>query len=108
MKSKARVIRKFRIRKKVSGTEIRPRLTVFKSLKTLYVQAIDDVAGNTICSALVKNKKNIEAAKELGKLMSDKIKEKSINEVVFDRNGYRFHGVIKILADTIRENGIKL
>ncbi len=106
-----------RIRKTLSGTAERPRISVFRSLKHLYVQLIDDVAGNTLASISTKSKEfgiteketnnNIEAAKKLGALLSEKAKEKKISKVVFDRSGYRFHGRIKALADAARAGGLE-
>ena len=94
-----------RVRTKISGTAERPRLCVYRSNSNLYVQVIDDVAGNTLVSAStldkqVKNKHaNKEAAKEVGTLIAKKAAEKNIKEVVFDRGGYIYHGVVKELAD---------
>lgn len=102
-----------RVRTKVSGTAERPRLCVYRSNTNIYVQIIDDVAGNTIVSAStldkeVKNKHaNIEAAKEVGTLIAKRASEKNINEVVFDRGGYIYHGVVKNLAEAAREGGLK-
>ena len=102
-----------RVRTKVSGTAERPRLCVYRSNTNIYVQIIDDVAGNTIVSAStldkeVKNKHaNIEAAKEVGTLIAKRASEKNINEVVFDRGGYIYHGVVKELAEAAREGGLE-
>ena len=102
-----------RVRTKVSGTAEIPRLCVYRSNTNIYVQIIDDVAGNTIVSAStldkeVKNKHaNIEAAKEVGTLIAKRASEKNINEVVFDRGGYIYHGVVKNLAEAAREGGLK-
>ena len=102
-----------RVRTKGSGTAERPRLCVYRSNTNIYVQIIDDVAGNTIVSAStldkeVKNKHaNIEAAKEVGTLIAKRASEKNINEVVFDRGGYIYHGVVKNLAEAAREGGLK-
>lgn len=113
----ARRIRiKHRIRKKVFGTAERPRLTVFRSNKQIYVQLIDDIDGKTLLSvsSLEKevaesNKTNkIEQAKVVGKLAAEKSKAVGITEVVFDRNGYLYHGRVKALADAAREGGLKL
>lgn len=105
MKIDPRVRKKVRIRKKVSGTASRPRMTVYKSLKSIYVQLIDDEKSTTLCSASVKNS-NITSGIELGKLISEKAKSKQLSEVVFDRNGYNYHGVVKAIADSARENGL--
>ena len=102
-----------RVRTKVSGTAERPRLCVFRSNSNLYVQVIDDVAGNTLVSASTLDKEvktkhaNKEAAKEVGTLIAKKAIEKNITEVVFDRGGYIYHGVVKELAEAAREGGLK-
>ena len=106
---------KYRIRKKVSGTSARPRMTVFRSNQQIYVRIIDDVNGTTILSAS-SNEKDIadqkgnksDKAKLVGKKIAEKATEKGIKEVVFDRNGYLYHGRVKSLADAARENGLKL
>ena len=108
-----RTRRHLRVRRKISGTAERPRLCVYRSNTNLYVQVIDDVAGNTLVSAStldkdVKTKKaNKEAAKELGTLIAKKALEKKIDTVVFDRSGYIYHGVVKELAEAAREGGLK-
>jgi large subunit ribosomal protein L18 len=108
-----RTRRHIRVRRKISGTQDRPRLCVYRSNSNLYVQIIDDVAGNTLVSAstLDKNVKtkhaNKEAAKELGLLIAKKAAEKKIETVVFDRGGYIYHGVVKELAEAAREGGLK-
>ena len=105
--------RHMRVRRKISGTAERPRLCVYRSNTNLYVQVIDDVAGNTLVSAStldkdVKTKKaNKEAAKELGALIAKKALDKKIDTVVFDRSGYIYHGVVKELAEAAREGGLK-
>ena len=105
--------RHLRVRRKVSGTAERPRLCVFRSNSNLYVQVIDDVAGNTLVSASTLDKEvktkhaNKEAAKEVGTLIAKKAIEKNITEVVFDRGGYIYHGVVKELAEAAREGGLK-
>jgi len=102
-----------RVRTKISGTAERPRLCVFRSNSNLYVQVIDDVAGNTLVSASTLDKEvktkhaNKEAAKEVGTLIAKKAIEKNITEVVFDRGGYIYHGVVKELAEAAREGGLK-
>ena len=94
-----------RVRNKVSGTADRPRLCVFRSNSNLYAQIIDDVAGNTLVQASTLDKEvktklsNKEAAKEVGSLVAKRALEKNIKEVVFDRGGYIYHGVIKELAE---------
>jgi large subunit ribosomal protein L18 len=102
-----------RIRSKVTGTGQRPRLAVFKSLKHVYAQLIDDASGNTIASASSREKDagtkgaNTAAAKAVGALIAKKAKDKGITRVVFDRGGYLYHGNIKALADAARENGLE-
>jgi len=105
---------KRRIRKKISGSNERPRLTVFRSNKQIYAQLIDDIGGKTLVSASSKDKSlegkkvnKIEQAKLTGKLAAEKSKEAGISEVVFDRNGYLYHGRIKAFADAAREGGLK-
>ena len=101
-----------RVRNKVSGTANRPRLCVFRSNSNLYAQIIDDVAGNTLVQASTLDKEvktklsNKEAAKEVGSLVAKRALEKNIKEVVFDRGGYIYHGVIKELAEAAREGGL--
>ena len=106
-----RLQRKRRVRAKISGSATRPRLAVFKSLKSIYVQAIDDVAGKTLASAklseIKKATNTIEGAKEVGKLIAEKCLALKIEEVTFDRAGYQYHGKIKSLADGAREGGLK-
>ena len=102
-----------RIRRKVTGTSERPRLAVFRSLKSIYAQVIDDSTGRTIVSASSLDKDagtkgaNSAAAKAVGALIAKKAKDKGIKRVVFDRGGYLYHGNIKALADAARENGLE-
>ena len=102
-----------RVRRKISGTAERPRLCVYRSNTNLYVQVIDDVAGNTIVSAStldkeIKTKKsNVEAAKEVGALIAKRATAKNIKTVVYDRGGYIYHGVVKELAEAAREGGLE-
>ena len=107
---------KARIRGRVSGTPERPRLTIYKSLKRIYVQAVDDTQGITLAAASslekdlrgsLKNGANIEAAKAVGASIAARLKEKGITAVVFDRNGYVYHGRVKALADSAREAGLQ-
>ena len=107
MKTTPRARRKKRIRRKIEGTEQKPRLTVFKSLRSIYAQLIDDLNGRTICAAMIKGKKNVGAAKELGQIIAAKAKEKSISQIVFDRNGYPYLGAIKEFANSVRANELK-
>ena len=102
-----------RVRNKVSGTAERPRLCIYKSNTNIYAQIIDDVAGNTLVQAStldkeVKTKKsNLEAAKEVGTLIAKRAAEKNIKEIVFDRGGYIYHGVVKELAEAARNGGLE-
>lgn len=105
-----------RVRSKISGTALRPRLCVFRSLSNIYAQVIDDETGTTLVSAstldsAIKENKtfggNIEAAKEVGKLIAQRALEKGIESVVFDRGGYIYHGRVLFLAEAAREAGLK-
>jgi large subunit ribosomal protein L18 len=102
-----------RIRRKVTGTSERPRLAVFRSLKSIYAQVIDDSTGKTIVSASSRDTEsgakgaNAAAAKAVGALIAKKAKDKGVTRVVFDRGGYLYHGNIKALADAARENGLE-
>jgi len=110
-----RLKRKGRIRKKISGTLERPRLSVFRSAKHIYAQIIDDLQGVTLVAAgtlspEIRDKlgglKKKDAAREVGKLLADKAKSKGIATVIFDRNGFIYHGRVKSLAESCRENGL--
>ncbi|WP_169975254.1 MULTISPECIES: 50S ribosomal protein L18 [unclassified Campylobacter] len=106
-----RIKRKRRIRAKISGTALKPRVSIFKSNRTLYVQAIEDVAATTIAAADGRKlgiKANKEGAVVLAKEFAKTLKVKGIEEAIFDRNGYLYHGVVAAFADALRENGIKL
>lgn len=114
-KNQIRQRRHIRVRKHISGTPERPRLNVFRSLSNIYAQVIDDTTGNTLVSAstldsAIKDKiafgGNIEAAKEVGKLVAEKALAAGITTVVFDRGGYVYHGRVKELADAAREAGL--
>lgn len=111
----ARLSRKRRIRKKISGTGERPRLSVFRSARHIYVQVVDDLKGQTLVAASTLSKeikdkltglKKSETAKEVGKLLAAKAKEKGISQVVFDRNGFLYHGRVKAMAESCREHGL--
>ncbi|HHD81566.1 MAG TPA: 50S ribosomal protein L18 [Campylobacterales bacterium] len=109
-KNRLRIQRKRRVRGKISGTEALPRVSVFKSNKYVYAQAIDDVAGVTLAAADGRKmglKANKEDAKKVAAAMADALKAKNIENIVFDRNGYLYHGVIASFADALREAGIK-
>ncbi len=106
---------KYRIRKRLSGNEGRPRMTVYRSNKQIYVQLVDDKSGETLVSASSKEKEiasqkvnKTEQAKLVGKRIAEKAKEKGIENVVFDRNGYLYHGRVKNLADAARKSGLKI
>jgi large subunit ribosomal protein L18 len=114
-KSLSRLKRKIRVRKKITGASDRPRLNIFRSAKHIYAQLIDDTTGCTLAaiSTLVADVKgdvkytgNIEAAKRVGASIAKVALEKGITSVVFDRNGFLYHGRIKALADSARENGL--
>lgn len=106
---------KYRIRKVVTGTQEKPRLNIFRSNKQIYAQLVDDVNGVTLASASSLNKEVVEKkeinktqqAQEVGKLVAQVAKEKGIENIVFDRNGYLYHGRIKALAEAAREGGLK-
>jgi large subunit ribosomal protein L18 len=110
--------RRFRIKKRISkvvrGTSDKPRLTVFRSVKQIYAQIVDDNAGKTLLSASSRSKEistqkanKTEKAKIVGKLIAEKAKEAGISQIIFDRNGYLYHGRVKSLAEAAREGGLK-
>jgi large subunit ribosomal protein L18 len=112
----ARQKRKIRIRKKIFGTEARPRLSVFRSAKHIYAQLVVDSSGSTILAAStvspeireeIMNLKKSDAARKVGVLIGRKAAEKNIRKVVFDRNGFLYHGRIKALAEGARESGLE-
>lgn len=111
-----RLRRKLRVRKKVKGTPERPRLCVYRSLRHMYAQIIDDTVGHTLAAASTLDKElrgrlqgtgNIEAAKEVGRLVAKRALEKGIKKVVFDRNGFLYHGRVKAVAEAAREAGLE-
>lgn len=113
-RNEARLARHARVRSKISGTKDIPRLNVFRSSKHITVQIIDDVAGNTLVSASSMDKDlkltnggNIEAAKKVGESVAKKAVKAGITKVVFDRGGYLYHGRVKALAESARENGLE-
>jgi len=113
-KNVTRKKRHARVRTKLSGTEARPRLNVFRSNKHIYAQLIDDVNGVTIASASTLDKdinldssSNLDAAVKIGELVAKRAVEKGVSTVIFDRGGYLYHGRIKALADAARENGLE-
>jgi len=112
---KPRIIRHRRIRNKISGTAERPRLCVYRSLKHIYAQLIDDERGHTLIGVSTLSPElrdavtyggNVAAAKAVGKLVARKAKEQNITQVVFDRAGYKYHGRVAALANEVREGGI--
>ena len=114
--NKARLIRHYRVRKNISGTVERPRLCVYRSNKHIVAQVIDDNSGHTLVTASSLEKAireelkyggNIAAAKAIGTLVAKRALEQGINQVVFDRGGYLYHGRIQALADAAREAGLK-
>ncbi len=116
-KKELRLARKSRIRRKVKGTQARPRLTIFRSLHHIYAQVINDEEGRTLASAstldkelrdAVKDLSPMEKAEKVGELVARRCLEKGIEAVVFDRNGYKYHGKVKKLADSARKAGLKL
>ncbi len=121
-KIQRRTRRKNTIRRKVHGTPQRPRLTVFRSLKHIYVQAIDDVNGRTLAQASSLNDEavarvlgdatasgnTVAVAAAVGRTIAERLREHNVETAVFDRNGYLFHGRVKALADGVREGGIKV
>jgi large subunit ribosomal protein L18 len=111
-----RLRRKLRVRQKVRGTGERPRLTVYRSLRHIYVQVINDMTGQTLAAASTLSKElqgilkatgNAAAAKAVGELVAQKALEKGIKKVVFDRNGFLYHGRIKTLAEAARQKGLE-
>jgi len=115
--SNKRLKNKIRVRKKITGTAERPRIAVFKSLKQVYAQVIDDANSVTLMSAsslskelskdLKDAKSKIDKSKIVGKYLAEKAIEKGISEVVFDRSGYRYHGRVQAIAEGAREGGLK-
>jgi len=116
MKAKGRLRRKLRVRRRVFGEPGKPRLTVFRSLGHIYAQIVDDVAARTLVAASslskelkrkVKSGGNVESARLVGQLLGKKAKAAGIEQVAFDRNGYKYHGRVKAFADAAREAGLK-
>ncbi len=114
LKALRRSRRRITIRKAITGTAVKPRMAVYKSLNHIYVQLIDDLAGKTLVAASTRDKDakldatgNKDAAATVGKALATKAKQAGVSEVVFDRGGFRYHGRIKSLADAAREAGLK-
>lgn len=109
-KEQRRLKIKFRIRKSVNGTAERPRLSVFRSNKQIYAQVINDLTGTTLTSASsvgLERMTKIDQAKKVGALVAEKATAAGVEQVVFDRNGYLYHGRVQALADAAREGGLK-
>ena len=116
LKTGRRLRRKKGLQKRIRGTTERPRLTIFRSLGNIYAQIIDDTAGVTLCAASTRDKDlrtqvksggNRDAAKVVGTAIAQRAQAKKITSVCFDRNGYKYHGRLKALADAAREGGLK-
>lgn len=116
LKRKRREKIKARVRAKIFGTAERPRLSVYRSLKHIYAQIINDEKGETLVAAtsntkalapMLAGKKKVEVSREVGKILAEKAKAKGITKVAFDRNGYRYHGRVKALAEGAREGGLE-
>jgi large subunit ribosomal protein L18 len=112
-KQRKRVQRRTHVRKNIEGNPEKPRMTVFKSNRYLYVQVIDDLEGKTLVSAstleesLKGVKRTVEGGAKLGEEIGKRLKEKNVTVVVFDRNGYKYHGIVKAIADGARKAGIQ-
>ncbi len=115
-KLQGRKRRKVRVRKKIFGTAERPRISVYRSARHIYAQVIDDVSGTTLASASTVAKdlrgevsgKKSERAKSIGSALAKVCQDKGVNSVIFDRNGYRYHGRVKAIAEGARAGGLKL
>ncbi len=112
-RSSARDRRQKRVRRKITGTAQRPRLTVYRSNKYIYAQVIDDVGGRTLAAAssqepdLRGSSLNVDVATRVGELVGQRAREAGVSEIVFDRAGYKFHGRVKALADAARDAGLE-
>ncbi len=110
-KIERRLRRKKGIRKNIYGIPSKPRITVYRSNKHLYVQAIDDLHGNTLCSSSDFDagiRKNLKGASAVGLKLAEKLLKKNVKDAIFDRNGYIYHGLVKAVADGVRKGGIKV
>jgi len=112
-----RATRRYRVRRKITGSDAMPRLSIYRSLHHIYAQVISDETGKTLASAStlspeiresLKSKRNADAAKNVGKAIAQKCLASGIKQVIFDRNGFLYHGRLKALADAAREAGLKL
>ncbi|MEL3908459.1 MAG: 50S ribosomal protein L18 [Treponemataceae bacterium] len=112
-KQRRHLKRKIHIRKRIHGTNERPRLTVFRSNKNIFLQVIDDDKANTLLSVSTlekdfeNDKLNVKTGEKVGEEMGKRLKDKNISSIVFDRSGYLYHGVVKAVADGVRKAGIK-
>jgi large subunit ribosomal protein L18 len=115
-RAEKRYTRQARVRRKVRGSSERPRLSIYRSLHHIYAQVVSDESGRTLVAAStmsptireeLKSKGGVTAAKLVGKVVAERCREAGINEVVFDRNGFLYHGRVKALADAAREAGLK-
>jgi len=115
-KVEKRAARRARVRRKVAGSDTRPRLSIYRSLHHIYAQIISDESGRTLVSVStlgpaladgINKKSNVAAAKAIGKAIADRCLKSGIKEVIFDRNGFLYHGRVKALADAAREAGLK-
>ncbi|MAG57562.1 MAG: 50S ribosomal protein L18 [Planctomycetes bacterium] len=118
LKAKRRLRRKRHIRRKVSGSSLRPRMSVFRSLSHIYVQVIDDESGRTLCASSTCDKEvreglagkfggNQDAAKVVGGKIAERATAAGLKQVIFDRNGFKYHGRVKALAEAAREGGLE-
>jgi len=113
VKKVKRFERKRRVRAKISGTADCPRVSVFRSLKSISAQAIDDMTGKTVACAYLhelgkKGKNTVDGATEIGKMLADRLTKLNIDRAVFDRSGYRYHGKVKAVAEALRINGVNI
>ena len=105
--------RKYRVRRKISGTPSRPRMTVYRSNRYIYAQVIDDIAGHTLAAASSRepdvggDRLTVDVAARVGSVLGERAKEAGVSSVVFDRAGYKYHGRVKALADAAREAGLE-
>ena len=115
-RSEKRMVRRHRVRRRVRGSDERPRLSVYRSLNHIYAQVVSDDSGKTLAAAStltaelreeLKSQRNVQAAKVVGKTIAERCLIKGINQVIFDRNGFLYHGRVKALADAAREAGLK-
>jgi large subunit ribosomal protein L18 len=116
MRAEKRKLRQQRVRRLARGTDARPRLSIYRSLHHIYVQVISDQTGRTLAAAstqtaqlpeAIKSKRSVAAAKAVGKAIAERCRQSGIDSVIFDRNGFLYHGRVKALADAAREAGLK-